>query len=342
MRPLLFIRVGNLSRGIDIYDSLRPDEIIEFYSDCTNLISNNTNLPGCYVMFDNRPITKMHSILNLVKITMICIVLSLGSYAFYLQINKIVLNPLKKIIENISLISKNPSKTLEKLKEEKLELRKKEEEKRKRCCCNQKDIPAWETKILDKYVLKMCDMLGKGLNQQDFQMYNEIVTQKKDFLSQKDFYGIYCVCDYSELINHFNVFNKHQIDYLNEVEDIIESITAKFKGYSFPFTGLSMLLIWEISDETKRKNLVLNCFADKCMITVIKIIFELTKLFNNYTKCIDYKDPIICFGLSYGWSLQGVINSPFKIEKQFLGKKMNNTNHLKDLNKTYGTKLLYE
>ncbi len=343
MSPLLFIRVGNLSRGIDIYDSLRPDEILEFYSDCANLITNNTNLPGCYAMFDNRPVTKMHSILNIVKITVICIVLSLGSYAFYLQINRIVLNPLNKIIENISLISKNPSNSLEKLKEEKLASRKKEEKiRRNKCCCNQLDIPAYETKILDKHVFKICELLGKGLNKQDFQMYNETVTNKKDFSIQKNFYGIYCLCDYSELINHFNFFNIHQIDFLNDVQDIIENITAKFKGYSFPFTGVSMLLIWEISDEIKGKNLELNCFADTCLITAIKIILELTKLFNNYTKSNNNNDPILCFGLSYGWSFQGVINSPFKIEKQVLGKKVNHSHYLKELNKTYGTKLLYE
>lgn len=77
---------------------------------------------------------------------------------------------------------------------------------------------------------------------------------------------------------------------------------------------------------------------------ILKIIIEISKSkkINDYAYKLKRKTFEINFGLNSGWSIEGFIESSFKIDIPYLGRTIKKINKLKELAKSYQVEILFE
>jgi hypothetical protein len=288
--PILYLSVPNFTYGNPNYSLLlRDDEKIEVVDDCSNLISNNSNLdPRCYALFDNRIESRLTAELNIAKTLMVGLILFLGSFCFSNESNTYVLQPLDSMIKKLKKISKNPMRGMQEIEiEEYFEILKQLELKNKNylCSCSQtndysKDV---ETIILDKTIVKIGSLLSMAYGESgskfiekylqddgpNMELYNNSPGEK--------IYGIYC---FLNLIYYKDIIDSLKDQYsvlLNLIFEVISEITLDYGVYTIKNLGDGILLVWKINENNSQNDLQIQRIVDMAIICIIKILMEIQK-----------------------------------------------------------------
>lgn len=58
--------------------------------------------------YSNKTSAKLNALLSILRTIFVCFVLSLASYMFLNDANRLVLNPIERMLEKVRLIQKNP------------------------------------------------------------------------------------------------------------------------------------------------------------------------------------------------------------------------------------------
>ena len=58
--------------------------------------------------YSNKSSAKLNALLSILRTPFVCLVLSLASYMFLNDANRLVLNPIERMLEKVRLIQKNP------------------------------------------------------------------------------------------------------------------------------------------------------------------------------------------------------------------------------------------
>jgi hypothetical protein len=80
---------------------LRDDEYSSSYQ-------NSTNGFSFVAIYSTKEETVLNAILSIFRTLFVCVVLSIASIMFTNDANKLVLNPIERMLEKVKLIAKNP------------------------------------------------------------------------------------------------------------------------------------------------------------------------------------------------------------------------------------------
>ena len=83
-------------------DSLRNDEYL------TSLSVSNMDGFNFVAYYSNKSSAKLNALLSILRTLFVCCVLSLASYMFLNDANRLVLSPIERMLEKVRLIQKNP------------------------------------------------------------------------------------------------------------------------------------------------------------------------------------------------------------------------------------------
>ena len=83
-------------------ETLRNDEYL------TSLSISNTDGFNFVAYYSNKSSAKLNALLSILRTLFVCFVLSLASYMFLNDANRLVLNPIERMLEKVRLIQKNP------------------------------------------------------------------------------------------------------------------------------------------------------------------------------------------------------------------------------------------
>lgn len=147
--------------------------------------------------------------------------------------------------------------------------------------------------------------------------------------------------------------------FVNNIGDIVHTITDRFLGAANKNIGDAFLLVWRIIESKYTINDATNeiVFLDKQYISILADFSALAFLriqsqINRIPKILAYRldkrlqDRIenykvkMGFGLHIGWGIEGAIGSEFKIDASYLSPNVNMAARLEAATKQYGVPLL--
>ena len=284
--------------------------------------------------------TQLESVLNLCRTIFICILLSIASIYFTKDANKLVLEPLERMIEKVRIIAKNPLAaatgeleeagflTLLATQEEK-ERDGKDSEKSKGK--EKKQEAEYETHVLEKTITKISHLLALGFGEAGAKIISENVADSGDLdpmMSGMRVNAIFGFCDIRNFTDSTEELQTSVMLFVNQIAEIVHLQIDKYGGSANKNIGDAFLLVWKLEDESENERRIL---ADMSLFSFLKIIAKI----NKFSHILDYRNDErllrrisdyqvrMGFGLHYGWAIEGAIGSNFKIDASYLSPNVN-------------------
>ena len=179
-------------------------------------------------------------------------------------------------------------------------------------------------------------------------------------VSGKKIMAIYGFCDIRQFTGSTEALQEKVMVFVNNIARIVHSTTSEFLGAPNKNIGDAFLLVWRIPDSELfhdfRGNLtmaadsfIVNNVADAALISVLKTLCKLTReksirayrhnehLMQRFGGKYSLK---LGFGLHVGYSFEGALGSPYKIDATYLSSHVNFSSTLEGLTKDYGVLVL--
>ena len=363
-------------------DKLRLSEKLSYYDNCdgeridknnifdyenethkiNELISINV-LPSkeimknkCIAVFDNRYYSKLNCKLNIIKTTLIFIILSAGFLFLCVDIENYVLKPIENMTNNIEKMAKNPISSMADTNTV-----------NKKNKCFSSNVEMLETQQLEKKISKICAMVALGFGEAGNQIISSVLQEgvnvdMNPIIPGKKVMGIYGFCDIRNFTDTTEVLQEKVMIFVNEVAEIVHELVSSYCGTANKNIGDAFLLVWKFDDRYVKSNIdengktqlrlkkcePVNQICDMALISFIRILILITKSY----KLAKYRDNPdlnkrmknyrvrLGFGLHLGPSIEGAIGSMFKIDASYLSPDVNMANSLEEKTKDFSKELI--
>jgi class 3 adenylate cyclase len=357
IRPIVYLSFKNDS-GKHVWESnkgyneLRFNEI--FYASTGDFIS----------IFDLRYDSKLTSLLNICRTVFICLVLTLASLYFTSDSEKLVIQPIEKMMEKVKIIAKNPiaaSDIKDVFHEQNFNADQTGCFKRTFCKSNV-DSSDFETGILETTILKIGVLLALGFGEAGSLIIGsnvELGGQVDPLTTGSKVICIYGFCDIRNFTDTTEELQEGVMMFVNEIAQVVHGIVDKYLGAANKNIGDAFLLVWKFSndemfidqDQEIIKNpasLKARFLPDLSLLAFLKILAKVNKdplmlKYRTNPKLLQRMPGYeikMGFGLHIGWSIEGPIGSQFKIDASYLSPNVNLASALEGSTKIYGVPLL--
>ena len=287
---------------------------------------------------------RLESILNMARTVFICIILGFGAMLFSRDANKLVLNPIERMVQRVREISENP---LQKMIVEKGD---KEEEQ-------------FETKILENSIAKICSLLSVGFGEAGAEIIGENMKKGGDLdpmIPGRKMIAIFGFCDIRQFTDTTEVLEEEIMEFVNSIAQFVHMEVALHKGSANKNIGDAFLVVWkfeadvtiddfanfkDLPEEKKRK---IQEVADGALCSFLAIEAHLVKSarLKQYCAREDLNAQMpgysvrMGYGLHAGWAIEGAIGSSYKVDASYLSPNVNMAARLEAATKQFGTPIL--
>ena len=216
---------------------------------------------------------------------------------------------------------------------------------------------------MEQTITKIGALLALGFGEAGSEIISQNMNNNNNgevdpMIPGKKVMAIYGFCDIRKFTDTTEVLEERVMIFVNEVAEIVHSITSENFGSANKNIGDAFLLVWKFDESfverDENNNLkVLKCpenerICDSALIAFVKILYTIhkSKKLDKYANDIllNAKHPgykvKLGFGLQLGWSIEGAIGSSFKIDASYLGPDVNMSNKLEEKTKEYGASIL--
>ena len=305
--------------------------------------------PTTIIIISKRQISKMTSLIFLLRLIYIVISVSIICLLINNDIYNLIFHPLEKIGKVIDLVSKDPvgSKTITKLKNSMEHSSNKNEDE---------NSVSYEIKIIQSAIIRISALMAINFGEAGGEILKENISSSEGLnpmLQGKKINAIFGFCFIHNFSEINEVFQEKTMIFVNQISDIVHSCVDKFNGITNKNLGDCYLLAWKFKKKSKNSisnnNININIYnneggkisveenqelADCALLGFLNII----KKINKSQKILSYrKDPDLIkkfgpkysvqmgFGLHTGWGIEGAIGSYYKIDCSYLSilKKIN-------------------
>jgi class 3 adenylate cyclase len=348
MRPLEYLEVT-----VDCYNSSayneegnkdsffeNEDEYIEEYIVLTR---------QCIAVFDNTYNMKMYYLMNLCQDFLLCLIIIFSLLSFQHSINVLVVNPIKQMTNKIKNLSLNPIAALQ--------------DNLTTCIEKQEKVFPIEISVLINTITKLCGLLTLGYGEAGAGIISSVMkdganSDLNPMIPGKKIIAIYGFCDIRNFTDTTEVLQEKVMIFVNEVAEIVHSITSDYMGSANKNIGDAFLLVWKFRKKltyvNKEGELCLldnsevHQIVDLALIAFIKIIIQIKKSHKlaKYKKnrCLNARIPNyrvkLGFGLHVGYSIEGAIGSMYKIDASYLSPNVDKAAEIQESTKEYGKSLI--
>lgn len=317
------------------FGSLRYEEI--FYES-----ENSTE-----AIFDIRTETKLIGVLDICRTIFVLILLTMGSFTFSRDTERMIVNPIrditekvKKIASDLTILSEKKQKNLSAV----IPWYKK--------CFSSENEEFPEINLIENTITRIGLLLvlvfgeaGTKIIKNSMSLEGEINLNYEGIKTS----AIFCFCDIRNFTDVTEVLQEDVMLFVNEIAYIVHKYVYIYQGAANKNIGDAFLLVWKLSDNVSNSNEIeLNNKSDLCLICIIKILANLKKesslqKFRENSKInqrlADY-DIRLGFGVHFGWAIEGAVGSEYKIDPSYLSPHVNLTMKLESMSKLYGVQIL--
>jgi len=303
--------------------------------------------------FDLRPFTKMDAVYNLLNTLNILVLLVGVSLMFSNDANRLIVNPVERMIKRVEAIRDDPLVAMrmaddEFKAEEIIRARKKRAQKERiknavqqiaTCTfCSTGSNAPMETVILEKTIIKLgsllalgfgeagANIIGHNMKSGDSSGVNAMIPGTRvDCII-----GVARVRDFSTATE---VLQSKIMTFVNQIAEIVHGVVQEFLGAPNRNSGESFLIIWRIEgnedewDDLQARQKEASRLAGLSVCAFAKILGALHRstLLATYRghPGLQYRLGAGCrvnlsFGLHAGWAIEGAVGSEFKIDASYL------------------------
>lgn len=322
-------------------------------------------------VFDLYPEEETKATNQIMLIIFVSIMLVAGSVVFTNDAQRLVLDPIERMMNMVEAVSKDPLQPLQ--------------------FQHGSGQGEYETMLLESTIEKITGLLRVGFGEAGA----GIIKANLDIADNSSvinplipgvrIYAIFGFCD----IHHFDDVNQYMgqdvLTFVNTIAEIVHSSVHDWGGQSNKNLGNAFLMIWRIGDEKtilkltsgeaeqglRLKDLInpnkkplkkvtrvvdlrrvpgIDRLADKALIGYLKIIAEL----NRSKPILAFRDdPRLTqggkeefkvrmgFGLHAGWAIEGAVGSVQKVDATYLSPHVNMSARLETSSKQFGCPLLF-
>mmetsp|Transcript_99008 Transcript_99008/g.178780 ORF Transcript_99008/g.178780 Transcript_99008/m.178780 type:complete len:979 (-) Transcript_99008:249-3185(-) len=313
--------------------------------------------------FDMRPFAKADSGFNLSITFFIMILLIGGSLTFSYDANRLVLQPVEKMIERVEAIRSRPLLAMkmaddefrvEEMKKVKLEKREKDKVKKffmdivAAVCFSNDGAELMETVILEKTIIKLgsllalgfgeagADVIGKNMSGSDTAGVNAMVAGRK----------VECiigVCRVRSFSTATEVLQSKVMTFGNQIAEIVHGVCNEFNGAPNKNTGETFLVIWK--EDAHKTEGIMNRYAESACVAFALVVGSVhrSSLLGTYRGHPGLQNRLgsdcrvhLSCGLHKGWAIEGAVGSEFKIDCSYLSPNVSIATSIERASEIYG------
>ncbi|EGR28003.1 hypothetical protein IMG5_185050 [Ichthyophthirius multifiliis] len=299
---------------------------------------DNQGILAGFIIIDKTIDSELNAILGIVRTIFVSLILGYAANSFSVDVEKYVLQPISNIMKKLYRISQNPLQAIEIEETETLILEQLKNKKDKSDYKKSQEIQKFETAILENLIIKIGKLLVMSFGETGSNIISKNISKTGDinlFFPGKKFIGVFVQCQIYNFEKIINILQQDVLFFINNIAQIVHTVTDSLSGESNQNLGNSFLLVWKISS----KNQLNQSLYELPIYSVIKTLMAIKdskKIRQHYNK---FKLQIY-YGLHVGWAIQCTIGSNYKIDALYLGKTVNISKNLAQYNSQYGTQIL--
>ena len=305
------------------------------------------------------------AILNIIRTFFVSAIVLGGSFLFGNGIHRLMIQPIERMIEKVSLLIQKPQKIKEEsfIKQEEelakftdLDIRDTEAEETE----DTKKSQQLETDKIEAAINKIGILLGIGFGDAGTNLIKSYLAKEGEgdiMIPGVEIEAIFGFCDIRNFTDVTEVLQEEVMVFVNTIAEIVHTTTDKYLGAANKNIGDAFLLVWKPPEavtkymkltKTNQTNLM-TCLADLSLIAFLKIFCEVNRTFKllKYVNNRQIKDRVgedykvrMGFGLHYGWAIEGAIGSYFKVDVSYLSPNVNMAARLEAATKQYEVAIL--
>eukprot|EP00927_Polykrikos_kofoidii_P071028 TRINITY_DN6736_c0_g1_i4.p1 TRINITY_DN6736_c0_g1~~TRINITY_DN6736_c0_g1_i4.p1 ORF type:complete len:964 (+),score=155.60 TRINITY_DN6736_c0_g1_i4:115-3006(+) len=360
---------GYVSRSILCPTDLRLAELMKFYPRVVTRAEHTAFNFAFY--FDRRRFTRQEAEYNMATTGIILVLLVVGSLMFSNDANRLVVNPVEKMVERVELIRANPLIATEMADdafkaEEVAKAAKAKRHRQERAkmllkevmtcqVCTVQDSTPNETVILEKTLIKLgsllalgfgeagCNIIGQNLGKASASVNAMIPGTRTNCII-----GVARIRDFSVATE---VLNIKIMTFVNQIAEIVHGVVNSYHGAPNSNLGETFLLIWRLDrvDDRLSRQESTSRLAEMSVVACAVICGALHRspLIADYRRhpCLQYRLGSSCrvnltFGLHLGWAIEGAVGSEFKIDASYLSPNVSIATRVENATTIYGVYLI--
>lgn len=331
------------ANGVTLYESDNMDKR-RHLNELVEVTKKGYDVPGIDVwnteiVYDYKKISTESAEFGIWLTLFVLFLLVVGTFMFSSDVNRLVINPIERMVQLVQKISKDPlGQDYGKVKFDE----------------DEGFIEGMETTLLLQTITKIGSLMRVGFGEAGASVIANVLSGDDGNINLiggangRLIHSIFGFCDVRSFTDITECLQEEVMLFVNRIAHILHSIVVQCQGSANKNIGDAFLLTWKIEERYKPKKV--SELADNALLAFCHALIELCRyqdfIMNfsvqatnrlhqrNLTKCR------IGSGLHVGWAIEGAIGSPLKIDASYLSPHVNMSEYLESSTKAYGVPLL--
>jgi len=359
---------GQVTYAVPCPSDLRNTEKTKFFPRCVTGERHKHWHFAFY--FDTRKYSQSEAAFGICITSFVCVVLCVASVYFSNDANKLVLDPVKRMIEKVEAIRDDPLMAM-KMADEEFKVELKTHHRKTKAKQNQNSMKAlqerianctysakskneaMETVVLEKTIIKLGSLLALGFGEAGASIIGQNLACSDSagvnvMIPGTKVESIVCKARINDFSTATEVLQEKVMTFVNQIAEIIHGVVDQFHGAANKNNGDTFLLIWRTSVGDDDRQLQ-SKFADMSLMALAKILGGV----HRAPMLADYRTHpglqqrlgsdcrVNCsFGLHFGWAIEGAVGSEFKIDASYLSPNVSIAASVEAATKVYEVPIL--
>ena len=304
-------------------------------------------------VFDRSSLYAFSTALHLGRILFLIAMLSAGVFTFSRDADRLVLQPIERMMRKVEDISANPLMGLHPVLRQASEPGKRAEN--------------YETRILELSINKICSLMALGFGDAGAEVIGENMRNGgalNPMVPGKKKCAIFGFCDIRHFTDATEVLQEEVMEFVNAIARIVHSEVAQHSGSANKNIGDAFLLVWKFPacvtpddvdalssggpPPSAEVSAAVAAVADDALAAFVAIAARLRRSSKLARFCahpgLAARLPgftvRLGFGLHVGWAIEGAIGSEYKVDASYLSPHVNIASRLEAATKQYGVPML--
>jgi class 3 adenylate cyclase len=313
-----------------------------YYSNGTEIDSSLMALDDCYsfAYFSMKDDIVWDAWMSMLKTFFIMFLLVVASFAFTRDAEKLVIQPIERMVKTIKSLARNPLATV--------------------VTAPTSEQSSYETAVLEKTLGKIGALLQVGFGEAGAEIIARNMASGDELdpmVKGKKMYAVFGFCDIRRFTDATECLQEDVMVFVNEIGAIVHRAVHEFGGAANKNIGDAFLLVWKLpcaleGDLSPEDHAAVSRVVDNALAAFLKIQVDIEESNKRGLLAKYATDPRIAprfeegysvkmgFGLHVGWAIEGAIGSSYKIDASYLSPHVNMASRLEAATKQFRTPLL--